>query len=107
MMDAFHINRRVAFRPLPDRAENARLVDQFALQDGGDLRSLGHDVVADQMLRVRRVERGFELGEVAGRDDPGFIHQRRVEVARIERHELDVGHSFFLDRERLELRHSE
>src|SRR5262249_6145104 len=76
VMDALHVNRRVILRTFLYRPEDARVVDQLALQDRRDLRPLRHYVVGDQLLRIRRVQRRLQLGEVAGVNDPRLVDER-------------------------------
>ena len=73
VMDALHIDHRVVLRTFLDRPEDIHVVDQFALQDRGNLRPLGHNVVEQHFVFLRRCKRFFQLVEIRRIDDHRLI----------------------------------
>ena len=73
IVDADLGDRWVVRRARLERAKQLDLLRQRALQHGGDLEALGHDVVQQHALFLRLGEVGLELWEIGGADDHGFV----------------------------------
>ncbi len=75
VMHALHVDARVGGCSLHLLAERRRVVHQRALQDRRDLEALGHDVVGDELFRVRLRQCRVELRQVSRLQDPGLVGQ--------------------------------
>src|SRR3712207_7607310 len=74
IVDAAHVDRRGGGCAGDQFAEDRGCVDQLALEDGGDLVALGHDVVRDEVL-------GF--GEVRSEEHTSELQSRQYLVCRL------------------------
>lgn len=70
---AVHVDGGVGGVAGEEVAEDGGGVDESAVEHGGDLVALGHDVVGDDVLAGGLVEGVGEAGEVGRTEDPGFV----------------------------------
>ncbi len=75
VMDAFHFDGGLGGRAVFEGAEEFGPAGQFALEDGGDLVALGHDVVEKDFFVGGLREGLAEEVEPGGRDGHGLIGQ--------------------------------
>ena len=91
VVHALHIDGGLRLGAGQDGAEDRRIVDQLALQHGGDLEALGHDVVGHEAVRGGDGERAFELGRSALRMIHGLSARTCMPAFERGADEADLG----------------
>ena len=73
VVHALHVDRWLGLGPRHDLAERRAIVDERALQHRRHFEALGHDVVGDELPRVGLGQRGVDLRQVGGLEDPRLV----------------------------------
>ena len=72
-MHALHKDARFILGPDANVTKYVRIIDQFPLNDGGNLVALRHNVVGDHAIGICRVQRSMKLRQVFWRNDPRLV----------------------------------
>ena len=76
VVHALHVDSRLGFAAREQAAEGGRVVHQLALQLGGHLEALGHDVERDEPFLLGGGQGALELRQVVFLEDPRLVDER-------------------------------